>query len=91
MPHTEGLVEYLAEHWSSIAHILYVLGNHEFYRTEIDDARTQIANECAKVGIHLLQPAAMNNCQRRVECCFLPVTPRHDHRTTWRAFREEQS
>ena len=38
------------------SHIVYVLGNHEFYGTEIDDARARFADECAEVGIHLLDP-----------------------------------
>ena len=38
-PYTEGLVDQLADQWSSAPHILYVLGNHEFYGTEIDEAR----------------------------------------------------
>ena len=49
-PYTEGLVERLSEHWANGPHILYVLGNHEFYGTEIDEARGQLT------GIHLLDP-----------------------------------
>ena len=55
-PYTEGLVEHLGEHWTSAPHILYVLGNHEFYGTEIDETREQLAEECAGAGIHLLDP-----------------------------------
>ena len=55
-PFTEGLVDRVAEHWSSAPHIVYVLGNHEFYGTEIDDTRARLAKECAAVGIHLLDP-----------------------------------
>ena len=55
-PYTEGLVERLGEHWASAPHILYVLGNHEFYGTEIDETRQQLAEECAGAGIHLLDP-----------------------------------
>ena len=53
-PYTEGLVDQLAEHWSSAPHILCVLGNHEFYGTEIDVTRARLAEECAGAGIHLL-------------------------------------
>ena len=55
-PYTEGLVDQLAEDWSSAPHILYVLGNHEFYGTEIDETRARLAKECAGAGIHLLDP-----------------------------------
>ena len=55
-PYTEGLVEQLREQWSSAPHILYVLGNHEFYGTEIDDTRASLAEECARGGTHLLDP-----------------------------------
>ena len=55
-PYTEGLVEQFREHWASAPHILYVLANHEFYGTEIDEARARLAEECAGAGIHLLDP-----------------------------------
>ena len=55
-PYTEGLVEQLREHWASAPHILYVLGNHEFYGTEIDETRALLTQECAEAGIHLLDP-----------------------------------
>ena len=55
-PYTEGLVDQLAKHWASAPHILYVLGNHEFYGTEIDETRARLAEECARAGIHLLGP-----------------------------------
>ena len=55
-PYTEELVDQLAEDWSSAPHILYVLGNHEFYGTEIDETRARLAKECAGAGIHLLDP-----------------------------------
>ena len=46
----------LSEFWASAPHIVYVLGNHEFYGTEIEDARARLTDECAAVGIHLLDP-----------------------------------
>ena len=55
-PYTQGLVAKLSEFWATAPHILYVLGNHEFYGAEIDDARARLADECAAVGIHLLDP-----------------------------------
>ncbi len=58
-PYTKGLVAKLSEFWASAPHIVYVLGNHEFYGTEIDDARAGLADECAEVGIHLLDPGTI--------------------------------
>ena len=58
-PYTKGLVAKLSEFWVSAPHIVYVLGNHEFYGTEIDDARAGLAEECAEVGIHLFDPGTV--------------------------------
>ena len=58
-PYTEGLVDRVQEHWSSAPHIFYVLGNHEFYGTEIEETRTRMATECAEAGIHLLDPGTI--------------------------------
>ena len=55
-PYTEGLVARIAEYWASAPYILYVLGNHEFYGTEIEETRARLAKECAEAGIHLLDP-----------------------------------
>ena len=55
-PYVEGLVERLGEHWANAPHIPYVLANHEFYGTEIDEAWAKLAQECAGAGIHLLDP-----------------------------------
>ena len=55
-PYTEGLVARIAEHWARAPHILYVLGNHEFYGTELEETRVRLADECAQAGIHLLDP-----------------------------------
>ena len=56
VPYTQGLVAKLSEFWASAPHIVYVLGNHEFYGAEIDDARARLADECAEAGVHLLDP-----------------------------------
>ena len=53
-PYTPGLVERLRDHWGDAPYIIYVLGNHEFYGTEIDETRARLAEECAGAGIHLL-------------------------------------
>ena len=58
-PYTEGLVERVGEHWSSAPHIIYVLGNHEFYGTSLEETRTSLANECPEAGIHLLDPGTV--------------------------------
>ena len=47
-------------HWSGAPHILYGLGNHEFYGTEIDETRARLAGECAGAGIHLIIPSTIN-------------------------------
>ena len=48
----------VAEAWTD-ARILYVPGNHEFYGTDIDRARKQLAEECARHGITLLDTDAI--------------------------------
>ena len=56
---TEGLVERVRDHWSSAPHVLCVLGNHEFYGTEIEETRASLATECGEAGIHLLDPGTV--------------------------------
>ena len=58
-PYCEGLVERLRDHWAAAPHILYVLGNHEFYGTEIDEARARLAKECREARFHLLDPGTV--------------------------------
>ena len=41
-----GAVRYAAEEWAEARHILYVPGNHEYYGTDIDRGRKQLAEEC---------------------------------------------
>ena len=43
-PYTKWLIEHIAEHWPSAPHIIYVLGNHEFYGTEIEETKRRMAN-----------------------------------------------
>ena len=59
VPYTNGLMELLAECWSTAPCIVYVLGNHEFYGGDIDDNRAKLAEECEKAGIHLLDPGTI--------------------------------
>ena len=58
-PIATGAVRYAAEEWAEARHILYVPGNHEFYGTDIDHARKQLAEECYSFGITLLDPDAI--------------------------------
>ena len=54
-----GPVRYAAEEWAEAHHILYVPGNHEFYGTDIDRARNQLAEECYSLGITMLDSDAI--------------------------------
>ena len=58
-PYTERLIHRVAGHWSSAPHIIYVLGNHEFYGTEIEETRASLASECTEAGVHLLDPGTV--------------------------------
>ena len=58
-PINTGAVRYTAEAWAKAPHILYVPGNHEYYGADIDRARKQLAEECAKHGITLLDTDAI--------------------------------
>ena len=58
-PYTEGLVDRVRERWSTAPHILYVLGNHEFYGTEIEETRTRMGSECRAAGVQLLDPGTI--------------------------------
>lgn len=58
-PYTQGLVERLRDHWCTAQDIVYVLGNHELYGAEIDEARAHLAKECREAGIHLLDPGTV--------------------------------
>ena len=63
-PHCEGLVERLRDHWAAAPHVLYVLGNHEFYGTEID--------ETSLGGSHFSTTASTETMRTRrgvVRCC----------------------
>lgn len=49
----------IAETWSGARHILYVPGNHEYYGADIEDARRELAAECERHGVTLLDPGAI--------------------------------
>ena len=40
----------IARHWAGAARILYVPGNHEYYGSEIDVARRELARQCLQHG-----------------------------------------
>ena len=53
-PYDPRRLRAVADAWRGAAPILYVPGNHEFYRGEIDDVRRRLAATCGDLGIHLL-------------------------------------
>ena len=52
-------VEDIARRWAGADRVLYVPGNHEFYGSEIDIARHELARQCLKHGVTLLDPGAI--------------------------------
>ena len=55
---TRGVAE-IAERWRRATHILYVPGNHEFHGSDIDDARLELARQCQRDGVTLLDRQAI--------------------------------
>ena len=49
----------IARRWAGAGRILYVPGNHEFYGSEIDIARRELARQCLQHGVTLLDPGAV--------------------------------
>ena len=49
----------IARRWAGADRILYVPGNHEFYGSEIDGARRELARQCLQHGVTLLDPGAV--------------------------------
>ena len=49
----------IAKAWAGADHILYVPGNHEYYGSEIDDARRELARQCLQHEVTLLDPGAV--------------------------------
>ena len=56
--HTRRVRE-IARRWAGADQILYVPGNHEFYGSEIDVARRELARLCLRHGVTLLDPGAV--------------------------------
>ena len=52
-------VNEIAKRWADAEHIFYVPGNHEFYGSEIDEARLELARACNQCDISLLDPGAV--------------------------------
>ena len=49
----------IAKRWAGADRILYVPGNHEYYGSEIDIARRELARQCIQHGVTLLDPGAV--------------------------------
>ena len=49
----------IARRWAGADKILYVPGNHEFYGSEIDVARRELARQCLQHAVTLLDPGAV--------------------------------
>ena len=49
----------IAKRWAGADRIVYVPGNHEFYGSEIDVARRELARQCLQHGVTPLDPGAV--------------------------------
>lgn len=49
----------IAARWAAADNILYVPGNHEYYGSDIDVARHELARQCLQRGVTLLDPGAV--------------------------------
>ena len=49
----------IARRWAGADKIIYVPGNHEYYGSEIDVARRELAQQCLQHGVTLLDPGAV--------------------------------
>jgi len=54
-----GRVADIARRWAGADRILYVPGNHEYYGSEIDVARRELAQQCLQHDVKLLDPGAI--------------------------------
>jgi predicted phosphodiesterase len=70
--------EMLARLRTKARHVLFVLGNHEHYRSELQAARAVAADLCATTGVRLLDETALELEGRRFLGC-----------TLWFSFDEE--
>ena len=53
-----GRVSDIAKRWDGADKFLYVPGNHEYYGSEIDVARRELARQCLEHGVTLLDPGS---------------------------------
>ena len=60
-PYTPSLVERLRDHWEGDPHVIYMLGDHEFYGTEIDKRRAGLAEQCAAGRTFQLDPGTVRS------------------------------
>jgi predicted phosphodiesterase len=67
----EESAEMLAALRSKARHVLYVLGNHEHYRSELLAAKAVAADLCARSGVRLLDETALELEGRRFVGCTL--------------------
>ena len=51
--------------WAGAERILYVPGNHEFYYSDIEEARLELARDCERYGVTLLDTGAITVGQVR--------------------------
>ena len=56
--HTRRVAD-IARRWAGADNILYVPGNHEYYGSEIDVARRELARQCLQHDVTLLDPGAV--------------------------------
>jgi predicted phosphodiesterase len=67
----EESAEMLARLRSKARHVLYVLGNHEHYRCELQAAKAVAADLCAGAGVRLLDETTLELEGRRFLGCTL--------------------
>lgn len=58
-PVRTGSVADIARRWTGAHRILYVPGNHEYYGSESDVARSELARQCLQHDLILLDPGAI--------------------------------
>ena len=56
--HTRRVAD-IARRWAGADNIFYVPGNHEYYGSEIDVARRELARQCLQHDVTLLDPGAV--------------------------------
>ncbi|HXU81414.1 MAG TPA: metallophosphoesterase, partial [Polyangia bacterium] len=67
----EESAEMLARLRSKARHVLYVLGNHEHYKSDLPGAKAVAADLCARAGVRLLDESVVELEGRRFVGCTL--------------------